>query len=280
MPITCGTSSYGLLCRPQRLWIVVSASAPTHQGPGLSFGNYPVDGATERVPTLQSAALPHLRTGLCAGSPSRLRHSCQLTRSRQTSLKTLQTAARLGAKRTLLLRLCGHELRRIGGYPLCPHYVSAPCRGPPVKIRALYCEDRWVEELRQGLRSRESFACGCFLHQCSPGMGRRRRRKNPDVCEGAARARAALRRLRAQNPEAFEVTGSLADLFTLETLAQRLAITLWIGALWSAHNDEPGRVSSRLAGTWAYAVTQPTPAQIFVILILGNYTYLWLHFSD
>lgn len=112
-------------------------------------------------------------------------------------------------------------------------------------------------------------------------MGRRRRRrKNPDVCVGAARAWAALRKLRAQNPTALEPTGSLADLFTLETLAQRLAITLWIGALWSSHNDQPWKVPSRLAGTWAYALTQPLPAQLFVILILGNYTYLWLHFSD
>lgn len=110
-------------------------------------------------------------------------------------------------------------------------------------------------------------------------MGRRRR-KNPDVCEGAARARAALRRLRAQNPAACEVAGSWADLFTLETLAQRLAITLWIGALWSAHNEEPWRLPGRLAGTWANALTPSTPAQIFVIVILGNYTYLWLHFSD
>lgn len=110
-------------------------------------------------------------------------------------------------------------------------------------------------------------------------MGKRRHRKSPDICVGAARARAVLRYLRAQNPAACDATESLADLFTLETLAQRLAITLWIGALWSSHNDEPWR-SPRLAGTWAYAVTQPTPAQLFVILILGNYTYLWLHFSD
>lgn len=111
-------------------------------------------------------------------------------------------------------------------------------------------------------------------------MGRRRPRKNPDVCEGAARAWAALRRLRARNPAACEVTGSWVDLFTLETLAQRLAITLWIGALWSAHNEEPWRLPGPLAGTWANALTPSTPAQLFVIIILGNYTYLWLHFSD
>lgn len=38
------------------------AFVPTHEGPGLSIVN-PVDGATERVPTLQNAALPRLRTG-------------------------------------------------------------------------------------------------------------------------------------------------------------------------------------------------------------------------
>lgn len=91
--------------------------------------------------------------------------------------------------------------------------------------------------------------------------------------------RAVLRYLRAQNPAACDTAGSLADVFMLETLARRLAVTLWIGALWSSQNDEPLR-SPRLAGIWAYAVTQPMPAQLFVILILGNYTYLWLYFSD
>lgn len=153
-------------------------------------------------------------------------------------------------------------------------------------IAAAFREDprpllrKWLDRRATTLpRSQEFFTCGGLLDQCDQGMGKRRRRKNPDICVGAARARAALRYLRAQNPAACDATESLADLFTLETLAQRLAITLWIGALWSSHNDEPWR-SPRLAGTWAYAVTQPTPAQLFVILILGNYTYLWLHFSD
>lgn len=110
-------------------------------------------------------------------------------------------------------------------------------------------------------------------------MGKKKRTKTPDICVGVARARAVLRYLRAQNPAACDTTGILAFVFTPETLAQRLAVVLWIGALWSSHNDEPRR-SSRLTGTRAYAVSQPTPSQFFVILILGNYTYLWLFFSD
>lgn len=112
-------------------------------------------------------------------------------------------------------------------------------------------------------------------------MGKRQCRKSPFVCVGVAHVWEALRKLRSQNSGACHATGSLADLFTLETLPHRhkLALSLEIGTLWSSHNDEPQRDFTCWAGTWAYALTQPTPAQLFVILVLGNYT-LWLHFND
>lgn len=69
---------------------------------------YPVDGATERLATLQSAALPHLRTGA-------LRWLAQQTASQlpehQISVDPADCGT-AGAARTLSPRLFGHEPRR------------------------------------------------------------------------------------------------------------------------------------------------------------------------
>lgn len=97
------------------------------------------------------------------------------------------------------------------------------------KIRGLYSENGWIEDLRH-CRGAGSFSLVVVTEEWAKG-GTEKAQISVSVqfVRGYLRA---LRYLRAQNPAACDATESLADLFTLETLAQRLAITLWIGALW------------------------------------------------